>query len=70
MLLLRSKKILNQWADVFDRNLIIAGMNISMNKLSKEKTLTAIAESVEVDLFSAILNSDECEWRFIIIPPN
>ena len=45
--LLRSKKILNQWADVFDRNLIIAGINISMNKLSKEEALTAVAESVE-----------------------
>ena len=45
--LLRSKKILNRWADVFERNSIIAGMNISMNKLSKEEALTAIAESVE-----------------------
>jgi hypothetical protein len=45
--LLRSKKILNQWADVFERNLIIAGINISMSKLSKEEALTAIAESVE-----------------------
>ena len=45
--LLRSKKILNRWADVFDRNLIIAGINISMNNLSKEEALTAVAESVE-----------------------
>ena len=45
--LLRSKKILNRWADVFERNSIIAGINISMNKLSKEEALTAIAESVE-----------------------
>ena len=45
--LLRSKKILNQWADIFDRNLIIAGINISMNNLSKEEALTAVAESVE-----------------------
>ena len=45
--LLSSKKILNRWADVFERNSIIAGMNISMNKLSKEEALTAIAESVE-----------------------
>ena len=45
--LLSSKKILNRWADVFERNSIIAGINISMNKLSKEEALTAIAESVE-----------------------
>ena len=45
--LLSSKKILNRWADIFERNSIIAGMNISMNKLSKEEALTAIAESVE-----------------------
>ena len=31
----------------FERNSIIAGINISMNKLSKEEALTAIAESVE-----------------------
>ena len=45
--LLSSKKILNRWADVFERNSIIAGINIIMNKLSKEETLTTIAESVE-----------------------
>lgn len=45
--LLHSKRILSRWADVFERNSIIAGLNISMNKLSKEEALTAIAESVE-----------------------
>jgi hypothetical protein len=45
--LLRSRKILNQWADVFARNSIIAGMNISMSHLSKEDALIAIAETVE-----------------------
>ena len=45
--LLRSKKILNQWADIFERNSIIAGMNISMSHLTKEDALRAIAETVE-----------------------
>lgn len=45
--LLGSKKILNQWADIFERNSIIAGIDISMNHLTKEDALIAIAESVE-----------------------
>jgi hypothetical protein len=45
--LLHSKRILSRWADVFERNSIIAGLNISMNKLTKEEALTAIAESIE-----------------------
>ena len=45
--LLNSRKVLNRWADLFERNSIIAGLNISMNKLNKEEALMAVAETIE-----------------------
>lgn len=42
-----SRKILNRWADVFERNSISAGINISMNKMDKQEAVRAIAESIE-----------------------
>ena len=44
--LLKSKKILNSWADTFERNSIKAGMNIAMTNKSKEEAIGAIAETV------------------------
>lgn len=43
----RSRRILNRWADVFERNSIGAGINISMNKIDKQEAVRAIAESIE-----------------------
>ena len=43
----RSRRMLNRWADVFERNSISAGINISMNKLDKQEAVRAIAESIE-----------------------
>jgi hypothetical protein len=43
----RSRRILNRWADVFERNSISAGINISMNKLDKQEAVRAVAESIE-----------------------
>ncbi|HET7345324.1 MAG: hypothetical protein ACM3JQ_06255 [Candidatus Eiseniibacteriota bacterium] len=45
--LLNSRKVLKRWADLFERNSIIAGLNISMNKLNKEEALMAVAETIE-----------------------
>jgi len=45
--LLSSRKVLDRWADLFERNSIIAGINISMNNLTKEEALMAVAETVE-----------------------
>ena len=45
--LLKSKRMLNSWADTFERNSIEAGMNIAMANKSKEEALHAIAEIVE-----------------------
>jgi hypothetical protein len=42
-----SRRILNRWADVFERNSISAGINISMNKMDKQEAVRAIAESIE-----------------------
>ena len=44
--LLKSKKILNSWADTFERNSIKTGMNIAMTNKSKEEAIEAIAETV------------------------
>jgi hypothetical protein len=42
-----SRKILNRWAEVFERNSISAGINISMNRVDKQEAVRAIAESIE-----------------------
>jgi 3-isopropylmalate dehydratase small subunit len=38
---------LQRWADIFERNSISAGINISMGSRSREETVRAIAETVE-----------------------
>ena len=43
---MKSKKILNSWADTFERNSIKTGMNIAMTNKSKEEAIGAIAETV------------------------
>jgi hypothetical protein len=45
--LLKSKRMLSSWADIFERNSIKAGINIAMANKSKEEALHAIAEIVE-----------------------
>jgi hypothetical protein len=42
-----SRKILNRWAEVFERNSISAGINISMYRVDKQEAVRAIAESIE-----------------------
>jgi hypothetical protein len=44
---LKSKRILRAWADMFERNSIRAGLTISMSNKSNEKTVHAIAETIE-----------------------
>jgi len=44
--LLKSKRILNSWADTFERNSIKTGMNIAMTNKSKEEAIHAVAETV------------------------
>jgi hypothetical protein len=44
--LLKSKNILNSWADTFERNSIKTGMTIAMTNKSKEEAIGAIAETV------------------------
>jgi hypothetical protein len=43
----KSRRMLESWADLFERNSIRAGMDISMAKKTKEEALLAIAETVE-----------------------
>src|ERR1051326_1102089 len=46
-LTIKSKKILENWADVFERNSIAAGINISMGSRTREEAARAIAETVK-----------------------
>lgn len=45
--ILKSKRMLRSWADMFERNSIRAGLNISMVNKSKEEAVHAIAETIE-----------------------
>jgi hypothetical protein len=44
---IKSRRVLERWADVFERNSISAGINISMGNRTKEEAVRAIAETVE-----------------------
>lgn len=44
---LKSRRMLESWADMFERNSIRAGLDISMANKSKEEAVQAIAEAVE-----------------------
>ena len=46
-LLLKSRRILESWAGMFDRNSIKASMNIAMASKSKEEAIWAVSETVE-----------------------
>lgn len=46
-IIFKSKRMLESWADMFERNSIRASINISMAKKSKEEAVRAIAETVE-----------------------
>src|ERR1051326_2656582 len=46
-LTIKSKRVLENWADVFERNSIAAGINISMSSRNREEAVRAIAETVE-----------------------
>lgn len=65
--LLRSRNMLNQWSDIFERNSINAGMSISMTKISKEEAIRAISETVE-EIGQPLQNymSDRQEFKELI----
>src|ERR1051325_5976650 len=44
---IKSRRVLERWADVFERNSISAGIIISMGNRTKEEAVRAIAETVE-----------------------
>jgi hypothetical protein len=44
---IKSRRVLERWANVFERNSISAGINISMGNRTKEEAVRAIAETVE-----------------------
>ena len=46
-IILKSKRMLESWADMFERNSIRVAMTISMANLSKEEAVHAIAETIE-----------------------
>jgi hypothetical protein len=46
-LTIKSKRVLERWADIFERNSISAGINISMGSRTREEAVRAIAETVQ-----------------------
>ncbi|MGB8036108.1 MAG: hypothetical protein WCF03_20015 [Nitrososphaeraceae archaeon] len=46
-LTIKSKRVLENWSNVFERNSIAAGINISMGSRTREEAVRAIAETVE-----------------------
>lgn len=46
-LTIKSKRVLELWADIFERNSISAGINISMGNRTREEAVRAIAETVQ-----------------------
>jgi len=46
-LMIKSKRVFEHWADVFERSSIAAGINISMGSRTREEAIHAIAETVE-----------------------
>jgi hypothetical protein len=46
-ILLKSKKLLHNWAELFEQNSIKAGMSICMANKSKEEAIRAIAETLQ-----------------------
>lgn len=46
-LLLRSRKVLDRWADMFERNTIATAMSIAMTNRGKEEAVRALTQAVE-----------------------
>ncbi len=46
-IVLKFKKVLDSWSDIFERNSIRTGMSIFMTKKSKEEAVIAISETIE-----------------------
>jgi hypothetical protein len=46
-LTIKSKRVLERWAYVFERNSISTGINISMCTRTKQEAVRAIAENIE-----------------------
>jgi len=47
LLLLKSRKVLDRWNDMFERNTIATAMRISMARRGKEEAIVALAQSVD-----------------------
>lgn len=47
LLLLRSRKVLDRWTDMFERNTIATAMKIAMTRRGKEEAILALAQSVD-----------------------
>ena len=47
LLLLRSRKVLDRWTDMFERNTIATAMRIAMTRRGKEEAILALTQSVD-----------------------
>jgi hypothetical protein len=71
-MLVRSRNMLNNWANVFEQNSIRSGISIAMADKSKEEAVRAIAQVVEEvgDPLRKYIESKENLDEFIDVSPN
>jgi len=47
LLLLKSRNVLDRWTDMFERNTIMAALNIAMTARTKEETILGLSKSIQ-----------------------
>jgi len=64
ILILKSRRTLDRWADMFERNTIVTTMNIAMKNKSKEEAILALSQSVRQisEPLQEYMNSKRNDW--------
>jgi type II secretory pathway pseudopilin PulG len=64
MLILKSRRTLDRWSEMFERNTIATTMSIAMNNRSKEEALRALSQSVRQisEPLQEYMNSKGKDW--------
>ena len=75
ILILKSRRTLDRWSEMFERNTIVTTMSIAMNNRSKEEALLALSQSVRQisEPLQEYMNSKGNDWTQFLnvsIDPN
>jgi hypothetical protein len=68
ILILKSRRTLDRWSEMFERNTIVTTMSIAMNNRSKEEALLALPQSVRQisEPLQEYMNSKENDWTHFL----